>query len=84
MDLACQILAPEAVLGWAVEFALDEWRHANASTSGTNKTPAADVWSAEGASMVAAVARTLAIPFWVAVRRLGEDGSLDVEAEVGA
>jgi transcriptional regulator with XRE-family HTH domain len=83
-DLACQMLAPEAVLGQAVEYALDEWRHANTFTSGTDEAPPADVWSAEGANIVTAVARRLAIPIWVAVRRLGEDGSLDVEAEVGA
>lgn len=64
-DLACWMLAPPSLLEHVVRGAMAR----------------RDSWTAGGTDIVDAVARELGVPMWLAVRRLGEDRTLDGYAE---
>lgn len=69
VDMACRLLVPQGLLGDAVRAAVRE------------DADLVNPWRAESGRIVAEVAGRLGVPAWVALRRLGEDGTYDSFAE---
>jgi len=69
VDLTCHLLAPTPFLEDALRVVIAQ------------DSTLANPWLAGSGKIVAAVARRLGVPAWVALRRLGEDNSYETYAE---
>jgi hypothetical protein len=81
--IATHLLCPPSLLEVALRSSLDQHEH-GAGTESTSQadllSQAGDPWRPDIGRVISAVAHRLAVPGWVAVRRLAEESLLDDEA----